>query len=65
MNSQHPDLRKLVRIITRFVVVILGASGMLMAILSPHSRHAALYAVIFLGITLGLAWAMSGRGERR
>jgi predicted membrane channel-forming protein YqfA (hemolysin III family) len=61
----HPDLAKLFRLLTRIVIWILGASGVLMAILSPHSKHAALYAVIFLGIALALIWAISRQSERR
>ena len=65
MTPRRRDLSQLIRVLTRFVVVILGASGVVMAILSPHSGQAALYTVIFLGVTLALVWAISERGQRK
>ncbi|HYL32983.1 MAG TPA: hypothetical protein VEU53_07545 [Stellaceae bacterium] len=60
----HPDLVKLLHLLTRVGAFAAVAGGGVMVVLSPRSPYAALYAVIFLGIALALEWSIDGQSER-
>jgi hypothetical protein len=60
----YPELIKLLHIVTRVAAIALVLSGTAMLVLSVHSQRAALHAVIFFGVAVGLTWASNGRGKR-
>lgn len=60
----YPELVKLLHIVTHLAATALVISGTGMLLLSAQSQRAALYAVIFLGIAAGLAWAVGAKSRR-